>query len=243
MKRGILICIASLSAVLTNPLLAVTIGQIDTFEDGTTQGWTAGSGFISGANPVPPVNVATLGPQGAGDSFLLLRALGGNGAGSRLNAFNSAQWAGNYTAAGVTAIEMDVRNFSESDLFLRLLFIDLPPLSPPNHLAFSAEAIRIPANTAWMHIRFGITPADLLGSAFGSVEGALANTTELRIYHSLDAAFPIPSSMTTPGITAHVGVDNIQASVPDAGSTALLFAAGALLMIAAERRNRSASML
>ena len=43
------VALAALLAAITTPAAAVTIGQIDDFQDGTTQGW--GSGLI---NPNPP---------------------------------------------------------------------------------------------------------------------------------------------------------------------------------------------
>src|SRR5262245_31977559 len=68
---------------------AVVIGQIDDFEDGTTQDWGSGS-----SNPNGPANVADDGPAGAGDNFLQLTA-NGAGSGGKLVAFCTEQWAGN----------------------------------------------------------------------------------------------------------------------------------------------------
>jgi hypothetical protein len=51
---------------------AVTVGQVDTFEDGTTQGWVAG--VLGAVHPVPPAN-ALGGPAGANDNYLLLTSL------------------------------------------------------------------------------------------------------------------------------------------------------------------------
>ena len=68
---------------------AVVFGQIDDFQNGTTMGWDEGS-----PSPNPPVNVATGGPDGAGDRFLQTNSSGGNGPGSRMVMFNQNQWAG-----------------------------------------------------------------------------------------------------------------------------------------------------
>lgn len=87
---------------------AATIGQIDTFEDGTTQGWTVG--LLGAVHPAPPANVADGGPLGAGDNYLALTSLGGSGAGSKLVVLNPAQWAGDYLTLGLTTITMDLRN-------------------------------------------------------------------------------------------------------------------------------------
>src|SRR5215217_6443564 len=96
-------CLFALAFAL--PLSAVTIGQVDTFADGTTMGW-----FVPGMSPNPPINEPTGGPAGVGDGFLQLRSSGLEGSGGRLAVLNPIQWAGDYTAAGVTAIQIDVNN-------------------------------------------------------------------------------------------------------------------------------------
>ena len=104
----------------------VVAGQTDTFEDGTTQGWVINL-LGMGSPPAPPVNVPTGGPAGDGDNYLQLTAVGGAVAGGRLSVINfNGQWAGNYGAAGVAAIEMDLLNTGTSDLFLRLLAGNVP---------------------------------------------------------------------------------------------------------------------
>src|SRR3712207_4557029 len=57
---------------------AVTLGQVDTFQDGSTMNWQEG-----GNSPNPPTNVASGGPAGAGDRYLENDSSGGFGAGSR----------------------------------------------------------------------------------------------------------------------------------------------------------------
>src|SRR5687768_4371857 len=100
---------------------AVTVGQIDTFQDGTTENWFAGGGPFGAVPPVPPTNIPTGGPGGSTDRYLHIAATGGSGAGSRLTAINGTQWTGNYLTAGVNAISIDVNNLGTTDLSLRLL--------------------------------------------------------------------------------------------------------------------------
>src|SRR5712671_1482364 len=83
----------------------IVLNQIDTFQDGTLANWTNGAGAAD------PINIATGGPTGAGDHYLQVTSNGGNFAGSKLTVFNTVQWSGNYTAAGVTFVEMDFKNF------------------------------------------------------------------------------------------------------------------------------------
>src|SRR5215468_3493420 len=93
---------------------AVTFGQKDDFQDGTTMGWVEGV-----PSPNPPTNVANGGPGGAGDRYVQNVASGGAGAGSKQIMFNQAQWAGNYVAAHVTQVDGLFANFGTTTLSVR----------------------------------------------------------------------------------------------------------------------------
>ena len=97
--------IAMATYLLSAGAFAVVDGQIDDFEDGTEQGWDEGP-----ESPNPPLNVATGGPAGAGDNYLENVSIGGVGTtpGKSLVQMNSLQWTGNYTAAEITEIHMQV---------------------------------------------------------------------------------------------------------------------------------------
>jgi hypothetical protein len=210
---------------------APIVGQIDNFEDGTTQGWM--TALLGSPNPAPPTNIATGGPAGLNDNYLRLVSLGGSGAGSRLTAANGAQWAGNYIAAGVTGFRMDVNNFSNTNLFLRLAF-ENPTAGPPTDIAFSTNAILLPAGSGWMSVFFPIT-GGALTAGLGSVNAALSNTTILRLYNSQPPGFPNPM-FPIPAVVAQLGVDNIQVqAVPEPGT--LLLLAGGLAVL--RRRTRA----
>jgi hypothetical protein len=193
---------------------AVTLGQIDTFEDGTTQNWTVG--LLGAPHPMPPQNNPSGGPAGVNDNYLLLTSLGGVGPGNRLTVINPGQWAGNYLAAGVTTISMDVNNLGGTDLALRLLFED-PVAGPPTDIAISTNSILVPANSGWISVVFPIMPGDLTVLS-GDVTAALTNATELRLFHSPALGFPGPA------VVSSLGVDNI-AAVP-APPPALLLTTG-----------------
>ena len=102
---------------------AVSIGLSDTFEDGTTDNWRINL-LGMGNNAFQPVNVTSGGPEGLADNYMLMTSSGLAGPGGRLVALNPAQWAGDYVAAGIRKISMDVNNLGSTDLFLRLLFED-----------------------------------------------------------------------------------------------------------------------
>lgn len=188
---------------------AVSVGQIDDFEDGTTQGWDNG-------NLAPgPANVASGGPAGADDSFVQIDSSGGSGFGSRLVVFNRLEeWTGDYTAAGVDGITLDVNNLGQTDLVLRLLIADGVPGSPSN--SAMTAGIFVPAGSGWSQLAFSLAPEDLLVRN-GSIAAALAGATELRLFHAPTAVFP------GPGIVASLGMDNVHA-VPEPGSGGLLAA-------------------
>jgi hypothetical protein len=204
---------------------AVTLGQVDDFEDGTTQGWVInllGSSTPAGA---VPTNVSTGGPGGAGDHYLRLSSIGGRGAGSRLVGINLTQWACNFLTQNVLGISASVINLGATDLSLRLYVEDSGSGSEMN-TAISTQAISLPSGSGWTHVVFPTT-ADALTALTGSASTALSNVTELRILHSLTAAFPGEV------IVAQLGIDNFTA-VPEPG-TGLLAGLG-LVALAARGR-------
>jgi hypothetical protein len=212
---------AILLATAAESPAAPVVGQINDFENGTTQGWTNG-------RAADPVNLASGGPLGSGDNFLLVSASGGGGAGSRLIVYNSlSQWTGNFTVAGVTSLEMDLRNsLNQSPLSIRLALEE----ASGSRFATS-QAFTLAAGTAWQHAKF-----DLLASNFTSVSGstpaatALTRVTQFRILYSTT-----PSYMGA-SFSGSFAVDNIRAvPEPAAGFVSCIAAVGLLL---ARRRRR-----
>lgn len=185
---------------LALPAFAIVPNQTDDFEDGTTQGWIVAA--LGQPHPFPPVNEPSGGPGGVDDNYLRLTAIGGSGPGSRLAALNLTQWAGNYTTAGVQGISLDLRNFGNTDLYIRLLFED-PGVGPPTNVALT-DAFFLPAGGGWTTVAFGVNAASLT-ALMGDVPTLLTNTTAIRIFHGADPTFP-PAPVVT-----DLGVDNIHA--------------------------------
>jgi hypothetical protein len=192
--------------------------QLNDFESGTTQGWTNGGGAAD------PSNVTTGGPGGADDNFLRITARGGSGAGSRLASFNrAAQWTGNYVSAGVTSVEMDLKNLGTTPLVIRIGLQE----SAGTRFA-STTPFNLPADGLWHHAAFPINATSLTRTGSTPIATALTRINELRIIHSASADFmgdPIASS---------VGVDNIRA-VPEPAAAGLLAVAGCGLMARRQR--------
>lgn len=204
-------CGVALLATATTGQGAVILGQLDSFEDGTTQGWSIGS-MPGGVHPAPPANIATGGPAGADDNYLQLTALGGQGPGSRLSVFNRSQWAGDYLAAGISRIQLDVRNLGPEDVVLRLAFFD-GAAGPPANAALT-DGVPVPAGGDWQRIEF-LTSLPHLTSLLGDTTAAMSNVTELRIFHNPDPIFSGPN-LGPPPVTVVLAVDNIRA-VPEPG--------------------------
>jgi hypothetical protein len=125
-----------------------------------------------------------------------------------LTVINRTQWTGNYLSAGVDSITMDVNNLGPTDLSLRLYVADSPSRfgAPAPNAAFSTTAVLVPSGSLWTPVVFPVGPADLTAQR-GTIEAALLQAGELRIYHNPLPAFPGPR------IDAQLGVDNI-AAVP-----------------------------
>lgn len=231
--------VAAALVLLGLPAHALVLGQIDTFQDGTTAGWQINL-LGNGGSATPPQVVATGGPTGANDSYLELSATGGfSGPGSRLTALNPAQWAGDYLALGIPTLEMDLRNLGVSDLSIRLLF-ENPVGAPPADVAISNASIFLPAGSGWTHAVFTIDPT-LFTALAGTATGALSTSTILRLVHAPAPTFPGPT------IAAVLGVDNFSAGpverpgpfndVPEP-SALLLLAAGAAALALGRRPRR-----
>ena len=210
------------SALLSVPAFAVTIGQTDTFQSGVTLGWTAGGGPLSQFPPVPPAVVLTGGPAGAGDAYLRITAQGGDGPGSRLTAFNIfGQWAGNYLASGIGAISLNLNNFGQTQLSIRLEFEN--PFSGGD-FAVTNTAVVLPPGSGWTTAVFPVA-ANQLTALSGTAAGTLANTSILRILHASGPTAAEP-------VAGVLGVDNITALAAIPEPSTLLTGALALALLA-----------
>ena len=221
-------CFAVMLGALSqsDPAWSITAGQIDDFQDSTTQGWSVG-----GTPPVPPMNVSSGGPDGVGDAYLELNSHGGAGAGSRLAVDNAVQWTGDYLNGGFTHIVIDASLFSSPSVSLRLA------LSGPGGAFVSADPVVVPSFTNWQLIEFSLDPADLIAvPEGGDLDLTLLNVTSLRLFHSSG-----PPELGLGGIpkgepiAAILGVDNIEV-VPEPSSWLMLVAGSGLLSALYRRR-------
>ena len=229
--------IALAAAFYAPTAFSIALGNFNNFNGGTEEGWA--SSVFGAVNPNPPNNIPNGGPGGVGDGFLSLISIfnpgPGMAPGSRLTAFNQTPtWTGDYTAAGVTKITMDVRNFGQTAVELRLAFLDLDAtFTFADNFAVSTVGIPVAAGAGWATIAFNIAASDLT-ALVGTAAGAL-NADSLRIFHNTVPAFPAVGfgGLGIPSLTAVIGVDNPTA-IPVPPAIALL--ASGLIGLCARRR-------
>ena len=77
-------------------------------------------------------------------------------------------------------------------------------------------------------------------AVFGSVNTALTNATELRLFHNPAPAFP-PPPIGPPAVNVRLGVDNITAAAVPEPATLLLLGTGLAGISAAVRKRRRAN--
>ena len=218
-RSGIPILLGFAALLAARGASAVTLGVLSDFETGA-QGWISGPN-----NQNPPVVEATGGPQGMGDAFLRVSA-DGSSSGGRLVFFNTtANWTGNYTSAGIAAIEMDLKNLTQAVLQIRVQIE-----GQGFNQIVSTVAAQLAAFQDWTHVRI---PIDAAGFAGVNVALALTRVTEIRILHNPQAT----RSTTAPFVAAQLGIDNVRAAPVPEPSTLLLAAAG-LAGLAAGARSR-----
>ena len=216
---------------------AISVGQLDDFEDGTLQDWRMG---IPSVTTNYMKNITDGGPAGVGDSYLEVTSDSTVSAGgSRLTFFNRQQWTGDYTTAGIIAIAMDLKNFSNTEVLNMRLAINGgfgPNTSMTGGVFTSAASISLDSGSGWTRAVFSLLPGDLIpisggvgGNTTGNdVQATLANVLELRL---LNSASPDWSGLRT---TATLGVDNIHA-VPLPPALAL-FGSGLVVLLPRRRK-------
>jgi hypothetical protein len=199
-NRRRIACLAVLTLALCGPAWSITPNQLDDFEDGTTQGWA--EGIVS---PNPPVNIASGGPAGANDSYLSNEASGVAGPGGNMVMFNLAQWTGDYIAAGVRQIEVDMANLSPSATLIMHFSIE----SSDGTRWGSTTGVSLPADGQWRSVVFPLNDTDLArfqGTA--DFATALSDVVEARLVHT--GSGPTWSGVPVVGT---LGVDNVRASL------------------------------
>jgi hypothetical protein len=195
---------------------SLILGQIDNFQNNSTQFWQSGPN-----DPHPPVNVASGGPAGSSDKFLKIQA-DGSSSGGRLVTWNDGhQWAGNYLTAGISQISMQVKNNSTTDLVLRLVILE----STIDKFVTNTP-VNVPKGSDWHLVTFNIAPSNLVGGS--NVTATLSGATGIELLHD-----PIAHTnrQLAPDVVAELDVDNITA-VPEPSSLLLILCGLSIISMA-----------
>ena len=160
------------------------------------------------------------GPSGAGDQYMQISS-GAAPLPPRLVALNDSQWLGDFTAAGVTSVAMDLLNPGSAPLSMRIAIREAAGGSATPGYA-SATPFILPADGLWHHATFNLNAAGLTG--FNSPQPLAADLANVKDFRILDSAAP---SGLGDIVAGQFGVDNITA-VPEPSALALIVI-GALL--------------
>lgn len=200
-------------------------GQKDTF-DADTGNWFSMYTSVS--------HISGNGPGGAGDSYMQLSVTG-----FHLGAANKVQWTGDYLAAGITAIDMDLNYLAGPSLVnVRLM------LWGDGGVWASSSTTSVVSG--WNHYSFSLNPSDLVlvsldvdhafqGTGTGVLNDTLSTVNSLLLRNDTDT--PTIPGTHPPHITATIGVDNI-AVIPEPGTLGYLLFAGGGIFLARSRRQR-----
>lgn len=212
--------VAGLSSVCLGDLLT----QVDTF-DTDTLNWDSSFG-TSTTNWI-----ATGGPGGDGDAFMKIGTNGASsGAGSRLGAWNQAQWQGDYIGLGITAFQVDIAGFEGPGAELRMMF-----LSNLGSVFTTIESVSIPTDGVWRTYTFHIAGSDLvLLSGLQQYDEAFTDVGRVFIRHQPGDPAGFGGA---PAYDGWIGVDNIRVIVPGTGVLPVI---GCGLGVMARRRRSAA---
>lgn len=207
------------SGLMATPALAITLDQIDDFQDATTQNWGGGS-F--------PTNVASGGPEGVGDRYLQVSANN-----FHLGARNQIQWAGDYLAESVDELVFDLNNFGPNPVALRV------SISDASTTYTTTNEVTLAAGSGWVTVSFFLNDTDLTRTQGAeTLDQTLAGVTNLLIRHDPD---PISPPGEANFVTATLGIDNVTALPEPRVSLVLAVGIPALAAASRVRARRSAA--
>ncbi|MGB0775396.1 MAG: hypothetical protein ACPG32_07655 [Akkermansiaceae bacterium] len=169
-------------------------------------------------HPVNSPNQTMVQSDGPFNQVLYVSSSGGSSAGSRLVVPNdSTAWIGDYTAAGITAVEMDLVNNSSSTLMMRL---GIEGGGPGNRWTSSSPVTLNSSDRG----RFRLEFSDLSSAGGNDLSAALANVSQIRILHTTSTG-----EWKGDNVSASFIVDNITL-VPEPSSLAFFLITAATLL-------------
>jgi autotransporter-associated beta strand protein len=193
MRKLLAVAALGVVGVSSSTSKAVTLGQLDTFNDGTLDNWDGGDTLA---------NVGTGGPAGVGDKYLSAKTTGSpGGPGSHLATDNTVQWPGNYSAAGIIDVSVDMLNPNAVVLPMRVVLF-----GPSGERWTSAVADSVPADGVWHHEVFSLLQPDLL-----EVSGSTAYSATITAVSRLMFRYDPTASSGGAVFNGSIGIDNVLA--------------------------------
>ncbi|MEM8955842.1 MAG: hypothetical protein AAGD22_16930 [Verrucomicrobiota bacterium] len=199
----------ALAILLPKANATISLGLINDFQDGTTQGWAGGSNS--------PINIADGGPLGSGDSFLQIQP---NTFFASFNLLISGA-----VDPGVTGFTVDLMAPQNNVDTLELRLVIFGPGSSTGTRYTSATPTVIPNDGIWRNYSFSLLEPDLaLPGGGDSYANVIADVNRIMFRHDPGA----PDSGGT-FANAVLGVDNLTA-VPEPSALNLLLLAAIPLL-------------
>lgn len=209
-----------LAMICPNARAAMTLWQVDDFQDGTTQNW------------ISPDDISNVpgGQSGPSDQYLKLVSTGASPSSGLATSSPLPRWGGAPSAAGVTGVSMDLINLGTVELDMRVL------INGNYGSCTSTDAFVLPPDGRWYHVVFGWTVNDMtLGhTGPGTLSDILAHMSGFQLRHQ--SGPPMGANQYTP-VAGTLGIDNVTA-VPEPMSL-LLCTAGGILLTRWRRASRS----
>lgn len=196
---------------------AATLAHRSDFDSGGKDGWQ---------HPVPSGNQTSVQMESPSNNILLVTSSGGSGAGSRLVVPNSTSaWTGDYTAAGITGVRVDLVNNSGLTLSMRVGIEGAG--GSPNRWVSASPVTLSPSDRGTF--LFQLDSGSMTSAGGGDFLSAMANVTQIRILHNATAG-DFKGAKVSGSFTA----DNITL-VPEPSSAAMVLLAGAAALLARKR--------
>lgn len=198
--------------VLSAPASGSSVFVISTFDAGS-DGWQ-------------PWDTSSAGGLSPGNPYLSVDADGSGVKGKAITFNPTAEWTGNYLAAGITEVRLDIANMSEFDTVQLRVAVGnrASPMQSGGTWWVSLLPVTIPTSSGWSQASLSLKEADLV--RVGNEMGELGTDTyaetfsDIRNIRILSANLPLGAIGDE--FIGTVAMDNISLIVPEP-STPLMF--------------------
>jgi len=200
------------------------------------------STFAGGNEGWQPWATSNANGMSPGDRYLNIAA-DGEGEKGKMISFNmNPEWTGDYFSSGVTGVQLDISNMSDSDtVFLRVVVGNrASPQQTGGTWFISQTAVTIPVLSSWTRVFLPLAEPDL--TVVGNLTGEMgadsyADTfSDIRAIRILSAAIPLGAIGDE--FVGDVGIDNV-VLVPEPTAVSMI-GVGFVTIVLCRKRRRSA---